>query len=141
MKAEELMIGDWVNLNLDVDYKTGKSIYAPIQVTAINKDGTIDVNCTYDKSESMQDGWGLKLIEPIPLTKEVLHKNGFYGEVYLWINAGDEKTLEYYLFEHRLSLWYSEEKNQEILFKCHCFYVHELQHALKLCGIEKEIAV
>ena len=78
MKAEELMIGDWVNLNLDVDYKTGKSIYAPIQVTGINKDGTIDVNCTYDKSESMQDGWDLKLIEPIPLTKEILHKNSFY---------------------------------------------------------------
>lgn len=139
MNAKDLMIGDWVNLIFDADYKTGESICAPAQVTGINKDGTIDVNCTFDKSESMQDGWDLKLIEPIPLTKEILHKNSFYGEVYLWINAGDEKTLEYYPFEHRLSLWYGEEKNQEILFKCHCFYVHEFQHALKMCGIEKEI--
>lgn len=141
MNINDLMIGDWVNLNFDVDYKTGKSIYAPAQITGINKNGTIDVNCTYDKSESMQDGWDLKLIEPIPLTKDILHKNGFCGEVYLWISAGDEKILEYYPFEHRLSLWHSEEKNQEILFKCHCFYVHELQHALKLCRIEKEIVV
>lgn len=141
MKVKDLMIGDLVNLNFDVDYKTGKSIYAPVQVTGINKDGTIDVNFIYDKSESMQDRWDLKLIEPIPLTKEILYKNGFDGDVYLWINADDEKILEYYPFEHRLSLWYSEEKNQEILFKCHCFYVHEFQHALKMCGIEKEIAL
>ena len=93
MNTKDLMIGDLVNLNFDVDYKTGKSIYAPAQVTGINKDRTIDVNFIYDKSESMQYRWDLKLIEPIPLTKEILYKNGFDGDVYLWINADNEKIL------------------------------------------------
>ena len=77
MKAEDLMVGDWVNLNFDVDYKTGNLIYGYVQVTGINIDGTINVNCTYDKSESMQDGWDLKLIEPIELSEEILEKIGF----------------------------------------------------------------
>lgn len=77
--------------------------------------------------------------EPIPLTKDILEKIGFSGDVYLWIDVDNEKTLVYYPFEHRLTLEYGDKI--EILFKCHCFSVHELQHALKLCGIEKEIAL
>ena len=74
MKKEDLMIGDWVNLNFDIDYKTGESMYVPTQVIGINKSGTVDVNFTYDKLESMRDGWDLKLIEPIELSEEILHK-------------------------------------------------------------------
>lgn len=137
MKATDLMIGDWVNLNFDVDYKTGKSIYAPVQITGINKDGTIDVNCTFDKSESMQDGWDLKLIEPIPLTREILEKNGFeksQGEKFTWFICNVAA------FDIRIV----SEKNNLYDIKIAEYprpikYVHELQHALKLCGIEKEI--
>ena len=53
MNSKDLMIGDWINLNFDVDYKKGNPIYGHAQVTSINKDGTIDVNCTFDNSESM----------------------------------------------------------------------------------------
>lgn len=115
MKITDLMVGDWVYI------KEYPSIAQPMQV----------------KKEHFIRS--LVEFEPIPLTKEILDKNGFWGEVYSWINVGDEKTLEYYPLEHRLSLWYGEGKNQELLFRCQCFYVHELQHALKLCKIEKEI--
>ena len=123
MKKEDLMIGDWVNIQTEKDDEPMYSQVEQLWECEIDADFQTD----YEN------------VHPIKLTKEILHKNGFDGEVYLWINAGDEKTLEYYPFEHRLSLWYGEGKNQEILFKCQCFYVHEFQHALKMCGIEKEI--
>lgn len=107
MKAEELMIGDWVNIHGD----NWRATLATLQL-AWDKPGTI---------------------KPIPLTAEILEKNGF-----IRINA-DVTTykLTKYLYwtprglEHELS---------EIPI-CLLNYVHELQHALKLCGIDKEIVV
>lgn len=29
MKVEDLMVGDWVNLNFNVDYKTTKQLHNP----------------------------------------------------------------------------------------------------------------
>lgn len=153
MNTKDLMIGDWVNLNFDIDYKTGESIYAPVQVTGINKDGTVDVNFTYDKSESMQDGWDLKLIEPIPLTPEILEKNNdiLYGELAILFDDG---KMRYSIVECRYVSKEYERNNETfycLLSSCvynggsfitpfaKIRYVHELQHALKLCGIEKEI--
>ena len=140
MKATDLMIGDWVNLNFDVDYKTGKSIYAPVQITGINKDGTVDVNLTYDKSESMQDGWDLKLIEPIEISEEILKKNSFLvdsnGIFYLKENLkfGLKKDIDY-------SYWFINRADNYKEYICTCDFVHELQHILKLQQIEKEIVV
>lgn len=137
MKAEDLMIGDLVYYSYANHFVT-----RVIDVCCHGEEPFI--RCKRNEKDGLYKQGQLEdfhagILRPIILTEEILKKNGFYGDVYLWINAGDGKTLEYYPFKHRLSLWYGEEKNQEILFKCHCFYVHELQHALKLCGIEKEI--
>ena len=126
MKVKDLSIGDWVNV-----------FNVPKQIEGIRIFKNGDEIVYYDGD----NGNFIKSVTPIPLTKEILQKNGFDGDVYLWNNIGDEKTLEYYPFEHRLSLWYGEGKSQEILFKYHCFSVHELQHALKLWGIKKEIVL
>lgn len=125
MKAEELMIGDWVHCITDNTIVQIEEMFIDEMYGWCYKYG--------GKLNVLED------IEPIPLTKEILHKNSFYGDVYLWIDAGDEKILEYYPFERRISLYYNEEKSQELLFRCQCFHVHEFQHALKLCKIEKEI--
>lgn len=142
MKKEDLMIGDWVNLNFDIDYKTGKSIYAPVQITGINKDGTVDVNLTYDRSESMQDGWDLKLIESIPLTRKILEKNGFILKEW-----ADHKQYQYTFIEHGDELTIKIDY-AEPYFVIRCLrigitinFVHELQHALKFCKIKKEIVL
>ena len=145
MKATDLMIGDyvfwyWVTHKVDFDgavmtdkgYEVNRRI---IKVSSVNETGVTfkspkDGSQIYVKEEDLS---------PIPLTKEILRKNDFIGEVYLWIDAGDEKTLVYYPFEHRLTLEYGDKC--EILFKCQCFSVHEFQHALKLCKIEKEIVL
>lgn len=146
MKVEDLMIGDWVNLNFDVDYKTGNLIYGHVQVASINKDGTIDVDCTFDNSKSMQDGWCLKLIEPIPLTPEILEKNDILYEkqsFYYVIEDVEDLECTYYIYQTVQEDWAIGVDTGA--YNCSVFarikYVHDLQHALKLCGIDKKIVV
>ena len=141
------MVGDWINLNFDVDYKTGKSIYAPAQVTGINKDGTIDVNCTFDKSRSMQDGWDLKLVEPIPLTPEILEKNNFqskedqYSHRKIFFLGKNEYNLDVYFNNGTIVLVEADYEPTTYAYMCDCKYVHNLQHILKDLKIEKEIVL
>lgn len=149
MKVEDLIIGDWVNLNFDADYKTGESIYAPVQVTGINKGGTIDVDCIFDNSESMQIGWDLKLIEPIELTEEILERNGFILDDSIlqekYYNGIDNRVIVHNDKEYMNSIneWYVHIDSEDYcsIASCELTYVHELQHILRLCKIDKEIVV
>lgn len=135
MKKEELMIGDWLSLNYDINYKTGELIYAPVQITGINSDGTIDVNFTYDPSPSMQDGWDPKLFESIPLTAEILEKNGFHDRMPLVDDYYISDGIHYNIYSKYIMFGYVYGNALEVK----CEYVHELQHLLKDCKIEKEI--
>lgn len=134
MKAKELMVGDYVLVRPSM---------MPIQVAAIHKK-KVAYHATGDRLTWVRDG----LIEPIPITSEILEKNGFKGEMYAFLDISPNLYLEYYYHEHRLREWWTgiDEWNndaevKEIVFKCQCHYVHELQHALRLCGIEKEIVL
>lgn len=80
--------------------------------------------------------------EGIPLTGEILEKNGFknFENMYYIYQLDDGIWLEYYPHEHRLTRicetvdeWQNHSKVRDITFKCQCYYVHELQSALKLC--------
>lgn len=111
MKASDLMIGDWI-------------MYGdkPVQVLQL----------TVDKV--------YKGFFPIPLTPEILKKNGFTKEnrLYYWIQEKDGKTtagVYYWVDEEYINIAGYEDDGVTIS----CPYVHTLQHALQLCGIEKEI--
>ena len=125
MKANELMIGDWVVYNGDVDYTN------PIQIEGMDiATGSL---ITSDREDVGFDG-----IEPIPLTKEILEKNGvedfdcsfhFPEDDCLWLELNwEEDGLK----------WTVNYNEYDIL---PLDYVHELQHALRLCGIDKEIVL
>jgi hypothetical protein len=79
-------------------------------------------------------------IKPIPLTQEILEKNGFEG-----IKEGRFPSLRNYYNDIIFQLeGIKEEGNCKILYifkNIPILYVHQLQHALKLCGIDKEIVV
>ena len=135
MEARYLMIGDWVNYR-----------------------GTfIKVTSLYDKGGSNEIGWGQLestwvngiCIEPIPLTKEILEKNGFEK-----CNVDDDGAVQYEFGDDNLGIdlwvsmpcllgawrkWKGMEKSYNMINEFPIRYVHELQHALRLCGIEKEI--
>lgn len=107
------MLGDWVQ--------------TPDCVTRVESIGPHSVLC-----EGIVRWLAQIEIQPVPLTPEILLKNGFdiafhhaeirYG-LYWDINTKELYTNEGY-------------ENATI---CKIRYVHELQHALRLCGIEKEI--
>lgn len=135
MEAKELMIGDWV-LALDSTHK--EKVF--VQVDAI-EEGKRSVLVTRDCSNWFVD---IDWIEPIPLTIEHLEKNGT-----LLTNI----DLEIYSLDGLILSYDESQSNFDIGTVCYGFsgeefvyvttidYVHQLQHALRLCGIKKEIVL
>ena len=140
MKAEELMIGDYIKHGFG---GIGK-------VTELSK-GIVTV---YDKG--LDDGEGNcevnfaeNEIQPIPLTPEILEKNGFVIKK-KWAqigNFGDSPLIMWHFednatlhdFKHELEIHQNDTGKVHITIPCE--YVHELQHALRLCSIDKEIVL
>jgi hypothetical protein len=147
MKVEELMIGDWVHListihNVsfpdngviqDEGYTTTRT---PIKIT------TVSENCVsyYSNKLELYITLSSEDIEPIPLTPEILEKNGFEG-----IKEGRFPSLRNHYNDIIFQLErIKEERYCKILYifkNIPICYVHELQHALKLCKINKEIII
>lgn len=124
MKIDEVMIGDWVFYPL-------LSIYLKIaQIkgnTIISELAECSPGMMYDVTPHVRD------IEPIPLTQEILEKNGIrYQWGPLWYQTRDvgDKGFMVFFGTERIDI----DRNQLYLE-----YVHELQHALKLCKIDKKI--
>ena len=139
MKATDLMIADWVLISV-----WGCKPF-PSKVTSINYNSYqgkdfVDWIDTEDEEEIR-----MYAVQPIPLTPEILEKN--FGKYYnrggfrCYSCSKDEKI--HYMIENRSP---SAAPDNRIVFCrvpdiyiCDVNYVHELQHALKLCKINKEI--
>lgn len=77
-------------------------------------------------------------IKPIQLTHEILEKNGFGGnKPKVKLILEDTRELLYNIYEKELTIYW----NSQVVFRSPCAYAHQLQHALKLCGIDKEIII
>ena len=114
MRAEELMIGDWV---VQDDNLCNERL---CKVTGIFEHYLVEV--TGEKLPLHESH-----IKPIPLTKDILEANGFclFDDAFWWYK------------DFRITLSSSKAFTlvcgRTISFK----YVHELQHAMRLCGIDK----
>lgn len=156
MKANEiedgkvLMIGDLVVGCFETDI-VGKATYKILcKVTDINHYG--DVSCEalkpFPDELDWQDGDDFSWIEPIPLTAEILEKNGFKkcdGNEWSVFKYEDDDYTKKALYQ---VLWSADELYLEIdsytsrtgeFNRMGVEFVHELQHALRLCGITCEI--
>ena len=139
MKANELMIGDWVQ---DI---------TPVVIDAISNE---DI-CTY-RDEHGYITANPSNLKPIPLTAEILEKNEFdiailnnkEPEAYLrmgYLNDdGEMEDVAYdIIIDHHKTYWeltiINNDKGCRIDININ--YVHQLQHALRLCGIDKEIVL
>ena len=91
-------------------------------------------------------------IEPIPLTKEILERIGFGSLTDEMFSACETETYsnqELKIYLSHIGCEYNpvqlvvymgyEPQERVVLRMMPCQYVHELQHALRLCKIEKEI--
>lgn len=144
MKANELMIGDWVEPRQSMI----PTVYCKVE--GIYPDGTVHL----DKAEML---FTLDELTPVPLTPEILEKNGFekgYSSiltadgykklpVYKYKNIKQAQSIRHNLIKVCVSL---DESKYDVEFgiDSHIFdleYVHEFQHALRLCGITLNIEI
>lgn len=120
------MLGDWVLCD-------GK----PYQIAEISA-GLLCIDAERALFADPED------LQPIPLTPEILEKN----------NISEKRAEEIYVFydsdEFCITPDINREGKERWMFYCGrgehdaniCIYfVHQLQHALSLCGIEKEIVL
>lgn len=151
--TQELMIGDWVCYSKANKYYTRVNEIRHTEVPLDDQWYIEGIRSDNDKINSNAvEYFSVEILSPIPLTPEILEKNGFIG--------GEYKSYTGYV-------WYLEEKGfSKIGFTMSCEksilwgekikpngsigdnfsipniqFVHELQHALRLCGIDKEIEI
>lgn len=134
MKATELMIGDWV-----MNTHNRK----PEQVCEIRERMVmLAYNDLYDYDE----------IEPIPLTAEILEQNGFitkdkpdHWTGYRSYKYSEGSTgISFQLFHDTGKYKWSgkcEISLNALPYWIRFEYLHELQHILKICRIDKEITI
>ena len=115
MRADELMIGDWV---LD-------TFGNPIQVKELLEDG---INGEWDDAECDGVEAVYDDIKPIPIDLDILEKNGWKG------GAGENIRFNSpYILVKKNDVWtmhYNEARIAEIR------YVHELQNIMRIIGYQ-----
>lgn len=123
LSCKDLMIGDWVMIN-PISYYQVEQIRMEFGELRIYLKGT-EVFATENE------------IMPIPLTPEILEKNGFHKE---WDEDIILMVCDTIIVEtgNNYKL-YKDGKMYLRRVLSPLYYVHQLQHALRLCGIEKEI--
>ena len=97
----------------------------------------------------------LVIFEPIQLTPEILEKNGFHKQDNYYVITDIPKANSFWNIKIRFATEHPTyvkrieignvdgsdaiNINMSTIGSGKIYYVHELQHALKLCGIKKEI--
>ena len=108
--------------------------------------GNLIVNQMRIIETSFNENSNIEVIEPICLTPEILEKNGFVlkPDGWLWCKHAEIEDKNYIFIQFRKGC--EEVRLVELNFVNNVQskferikYVNELQHALKLCAIKKEI--
>ena len=147
MKANELMLGDWVRRRWTC-CNTGREVIKDFQVTEIRKNG--ETLYAWGKGGNMGR---VEDLEPIPITPEILEKNGFV----FFDDSYNKKPIRRYKYEgdeYKYGISTDDTDGSYFTFGIPyngiCFNIvralrvhsiHELQHALRLCGIDLDIVI
>lgn len=155
LRSEELMAGDWVYMKahrgFDSQYIKVESIPDPSSDAHYGHIGAYPISEDMDFRD-IEDSH----LEPIPITPEILEKNGFkklddgiwpryvfIADIQKWPQTIIEFTFygEGVLVETLFKCWTKPEcgDGENSIHICDLKYVHQMQHALRLCGIDKTI--
>lgn len=137
IKISELSVGDWVTYDRNT---------TPVQILCVDSRAVECVVMTDGCFVSGAIGF-LDKVNPIPLTPEILEKNGFVdyevGKGWYVLNVADDLRVWVHRNSHdwtfQLMKWspLSTHEIDKVFIK----YTHQLQHALRLAGVGKEIEV
>ena len=133
LKISDLSVGDWVRWVL---YDKTFDICIS-QIMDHHVRGVLDgVEC----------GMRMPQLSPIPITAEILERNGLFRHEFDADNPQEVVLSNYFMLVRTYTdvdwwrvLIYDEEMPSRELFNGIVYYVHQLQHALRLAGVEKEI--
>lgn len=143
LKISDLSVGDWVGidqaeLNMPSDDLATayiEKLRKPIRIKGISEDSD-----TVIADIEIVDGWGSIMMKcehlrPIPITAEILEKNGFEC-VEEDVDIALYGTPSCSIFHTKGILRYRLDTPQASVA---CWNIHDLQHALRLAGVDKEI--
>lgn len=164
INVKDIRIGDYFRVNREgLCIKKG----SVVEVRGIDADDKLiekglisSTHCHPLDDNQFNGGIWCDYLDPIPLTPEILERNGFKhvdkgseicirGE-YLWGDKGKRNftavRITYYKglssgvnLLTKIETDCSHDSGINMVHSCDIEYVHQLQHALRLCGIEKEI--
>lgn len=122
LKISDLSVGDWVRYR-DREWQVCSIYQFTGEVGLFRKDSQI--------CESIED------IDPIPITPEILETNR-------WERNDEDEYMEYYgdptsNIAHTKGTFHYRVNSPEVSVVC--YFVHQLQHALRLAGVDKEIVM
>lgn len=125
MKPTELMIGDWVLKDMNYsedDPMYTRPDYQPYQIQdGEDIDLACETNCIGDTS----------VYQPIPLTEELLTRNFPDPSEIVWFPLDE--------YNGFFNIYWEHPSFGEGEVRLNIQYVHQLQHVLRLCGIEKKV--
>ena len=134
MNINELCIGDWISY-INRKYK----------VIQIDKEGIIYGQGSDFSAPGIAKQ--IKSIDPIKITSEVLKHS--FNDICIevggyWMTEIDNYFVEFYpstgtFIKYTYIVDEYNKYTQHIILLLNCYYMHELQHALRLAGIEKDI--
>ena len=142
IKPEDLRIGDLVRVCRDCEFSKGTvcvvSEIGTIKIVEERK-GVVSLIPLDGNDDSWQDVW-CSDIEGIPLTPEILEKNGWKNTKYTpLIYTHNEYGIEFWAslkgIDDGGTVTYHDEELHDIK------YVHELQHILWALGLDAELKV
>ena len=136
MKATELQIGDWVKIKGHLDYD---------KVQEIARDENMQWYISFACSAVLFRAYEF---EPIPLTPEILEKNGFKKIDFSHYQINDrtlvldadgkwDGEVSWHWVVTEMS---TNSKGQNVVLDYYVAtlnYAHQLQHALRLCGLNE----
>lgn len=145
VKISDLSVGDWVALEVaDLTIEHGdiatafvEEVRNPICVQSIlGEDKLVFARVCH------LDGYGTlyakeENLRSIPITPEILEANG-------WQRTEEDEYMEYYGdptsgIAHTKGTYHYRLEVPDV--SAVCYFVHQLQHALRLAGVEKEIVM
>lgn len=150
ISIKDIRIGDYFKVNRDDLCIKNGTIVKVTAVDALNKlpeNGLIgSAHCHPLDDEQFDGGIWCDYLDPIHLTEEILKKNGFeldeVGDWWIWRRIGLKNGNEYIRIAFRnddIAVYDIEILKNFNNCMLHLNDVHELQHALLMCGIKKNI--
>lgn len=131
MKANELMIGDWV----DLSEMPNESI--PCKVVELHTEELLEIQ----PDDTACDIVGYDDIKPIPLTAEILEKNGIKKRGYEYVVFGWDGAKQWHValedFKPQFDFWFITSFYRDLNVRGQIRYVHELQRLLRCCGLNE----